>query len=82
MTSFGQAADDSSEGVLDVRPQVELSQDTTLTIDESTSRLFDYVTDRPVINDGSVMYASWLGPKGDYTAARSTGSSTASTAGR
>ena len=67
MTSFGQAADDSSEGVLDVRPQVVLSHNTTLTIDESTSKLFDYVTDRPVVNDGSVMYSGWLGPTGDYT---------------
>ena len=67
LTSFGQAADDSSEGVLDVRPQVELTQDTTLTIDESTSKLFDYVTDRPVVNDGAVMYSNWLGPKGDST---------------
>ena len=67
VTSFGQAADDSSEGVLDVRPQVVLSQNTTLTIDESTSKLFDYATDRPVVNDGSVMYSGWLGPQGDYT---------------
>ena len=67
VVSYGQAADDSSEGVLDVRPFLDVHHDTSVLVDENTSRRFGHRTDRPVVEDGSVMYAGWSGPHGEYS---------------
>ena len=40
VVSYGQAADDSSQGVLDVRPFLDVHHNTSVLVDENTSRRF------------------------------------------
>ena len=42
-------------------------------IDENTAKLFSHATDRPVVKDGSVLFAGWLGRTASTAAVRSTG---------
>jgi subtilisin family serine protease len=69
VVSFGTAADNSQEGVLDLKPLFTVSKDTTVVLDERTTRLFGYRTDRAVVNDGAILNVSWAGEAGSTGAA-------------
>jgi hypothetical protein len=64
VVSFGTAADDSQVGVLDYQPFVTVSRDTAVPLDENKTRLVDYRTDKPVVNDGEIVNIQWSGKAG------------------
>ncbi len=61
VTSFGTAKDNSQEGVVDLKPLVRVTKDTTIVLDEGSTRLLDYKTDKPVVNDGEIINVDWVG---------------------
>ncbi len=69
VVSFGTAKDDSQEGVLDLKPLTKVSKNTTVVLDEGSTRLFGYRTDKTVVNDGEIMNVNWIGRAGSVGAA-------------
>ena len=57
--SFDLAGDEAQEGVLALHPDVHVGADTTIALDESQARRFDYATDRPVVEDGEILSVDW-----------------------
>ena len=71
--SFDLAGDEAQEGVLAMHPDIHVSADTTVTLDESQARRFGYDTDRPTVEDGEIMSITWSSDLG-YTGATLAGS--------
>jgi hypothetical protein len=62
--SFGVAADGGQDGVLTLQPNVDVTKDTTVVLDGSTTKRFNYDVDRPVVSDGTILNATWASGPG------------------
>ena len=71
--TFGLADDEAQEGVMSFDPSVSVHADTTVSLDETQTRRFDYRTTRPVVSDGSIMMAEWTADSGGYAGYMITG---------
>ena len=62
--SFGVAADVGQDGVLTFQPNIDLTKDPTVVLEAATTKRFTYDVDRPVVNDGAIMNATWASGPG------------------
>ncbi len=62
--SSGLAADGAREGIVTYEPQITVTKNVSVVLDENDTKPFDYSVPRPVVTEGAILDVGWDGDAG------------------
>lgn len=62
--SSGLATDGATQGLISYQPQIHVTKDISVVLDENDTSQFDYQVDQPAVADGAILDVEWNGDEG------------------